>query len=744
MDLLINVTAQDKPSMKSGPPAALPSSDLVTLASIVRTEQLQRRPARAPDYKNENRALVALAQALADAPRTILQALADTILELFKADSAGLSLLTADGKRFYWPAIAGDWNPHIGGGTPRDFSPCGDVLEHNAPMLFTHWERRYPYLSAAPPSAEEALLIPFYVEGRAVGTIWAITHRKGREFDAEDLRQLESLSRFASAAYQAVTSLNVVQERAEAVRLSEALMVSSVDQHELIESSKLLNAQLRTEIAARATAQNALSESEMRFRALVTSSSDVIYRMSPDWGEMLELQGRSFLPDTENSNQSWFKQYIPVAQQAGVREAINEAIRTKSMFQLEHQVLQVDGTHGWTFSRAIPLLGDNGEIVEWFGMAADVTERKHSEQNIRVYAERARFVMDSMPHKIFTAKANGVPDYFNEQWMKFAGNSLDRISHWEWMEFVHRDDAQATGCAWQHSIDEGEPFQFEHRLRTEDGSYRWHLTRAVPFRDATGDLSMWIGSSTDIQDEKSAATSLLKTEKLAAVGRLAASIAHEINNPLDAVMNNVYLAQHEPGLPEQALAYLQTADAELRRVAHITRQTLGFYRESTSQATFAMLSLLSSVTDLLEGKIRSKMTTFSVECDPALRVTGVFGELRQVVSNLILNSIDALAPNGTVRLRVSTKHYAGTDWVWLTIADDGSGISAIAKSQIFEPFFTTKESVGTGLGLYVSKQIIERHGGLIRVRSSVAGRYRGTVFCILLPGQFIANRTLIS
>ena len=92
-----------------------------------------------------------------------------------------------------------------------------------------------------------------------------------------------------------------------------------------------------------------------------------------------------------------------------------------------------------------------------------------------------------------------------------------------------------------------------------------------------------------------------------------------------------------------------------------------------------------------------------------------------------------------MRLRVSNKHYAGTDWVWLTIADDGTGISAIAKSQIFEPFFTTKESVGTGLGLYVSKQIIERHGGLIRLRSSVAGRYRGTVFCILLPGQSISQ-----
>jgi PAS domain S-box-containing protein len=137
------------------------------------------------------------------------------------ADSAGLSLLTKDEKSFYWPAIAGAWQPHIGGGTARDFGPCGDVLDRNVPMLFTHWERRYPYLRPATPLAEEGLLVPFYVNGKAVGTIWAIAHNDRRKFDAEDLRLLESLGRFASAAYQAVASIDdlkfqiVEREKAE-------------------------------------------------------------------------------------------------------------------------------------------------------------------------------------------------------------------------------------------------------------------------------------------------------------------------------------------------------------------------------------------------------------------------------------------------------------------------------------------------------------------------------------------------
>jgi hypothetical protein len=114
------------------------------LESILCTEELLNRPSRPPDHKVENSALVALTNALADSPRTILQTLADKVLEILQADSAGLSLLTKDEERFYWAAIAGAWQPHIGGGTPRDFGPCGDVLDHNRSMLFTHWERRYP------------------------------------------------------------------------------------------------------------------------------------------------------------------------------------------------------------------------------------------------------------------------------------------------------------------------------------------------------------------------------------------------------------------------------------------------------------------------------------------------------------------------------------------------------------------------------------------------------------------------
>src|SRR5215831_15650280 len=164
---------------KSSDPVPLETSiPQAPLDSILCTEELQRRPSRPPDYEKENRALVKLVSALADSPSTILQTLAETILDITQCDSAGLSLLTKDGKtpdvcgqRFYWPAIAGMWNPHAGGGTPRNFGPCGDVLDQNRTLLFRHFERRYPYLMPVSPAAEECLLVPFYVNGKAVGTI---------------------------------------------------------------------------------------------------------------------------------------------------------------------------------------------------------------------------------------------------------------------------------------------------------------------------------------------------------------------------------------------------------------------------------------------------------------------------------------------------------------------------------------------------------------------------------------------
>jgi two-component system, chemotaxis family, sensor kinase Cph1 len=359
-------------------------------------------------------------------------------------------------------------------------------------------------------------------------------------------------------------------------------------------------------------AQSALAESEKRFRALVAASSDVVYRMNADWTEMQQLQGRDFIADTESADRNWLGKYIHPEDQARVLESIHESVREKRPFELEHRVLRPDGTLGWTFSRAIPVLDDAGEIMEWFGAATDITARKQAEQ------------------------------------------------------------------------------------------------------------------------------ALLRAEKLASLGRMAATISHEINNPLEAVTNLLFLARSTGDVPDVVRERLDTADAELNRIAHITRQSLGFYREANAPTVTSIPDLLNSCFDLLRGKIEAKRAEIRREWRADVKVIVVAGELRQVLSNLLANSLDAIDTRGKIRVRVSEQRgwkAPGQRSVRITMADNGSGIDPAAREHLFEPFFTTKGSVGTGLGLWVTKQIVDKHHGSIRVRSNLSGERRGTIFSIVLPAD---------
>jgi PAS domain S-box-containing protein len=197
-----------------------------TLQSVLSTAELSKRPSRSPDYAAESHALIALAQQLAKSPVGILQQLAETALTLCSAQSAGISLLEADGKRFYWPAIAGQWAQHLGGGTPREYGPCGTVLDNNTALLFSHPERDFDYFVPVTPLVEEALLMPFYIDGNAVGTVWIIAHDTSRRFDSEDLRLMTDLGTFAASAYQAVLSLNAIQAIAAVVESSDDAIVT--------------------------------------------------------------------------------------------------------------------------------------------------------------------------------------------------------------------------------------------------------------------------------------------------------------------------------------------------------------------------------------------------------------------------------------------------------------------------------------------------------------------------------------
>jgi signal transduction histidine kinase len=257
---------------------------------------------------------------------------------------------------------------------------------------------------------------------------------------------------------------------------------------------------------------------------------------------------------------------------------------------------------------------------------------------------------------------------------------------------------------------------------------------------ATSEAVRWVGAiAVEATERKQAEDALRKTEKLAAAGRLAASIAHEINNPLEAVTNLLYLLRQHPSLDGEASAYAELAQQEISRVAEMTQQTLRFYRQSTLPVVANIGELLDSVLTVYVGRLAAAQIEVSRKYEPELELYCFSGEMRQLFANLIGNAIDAIGHGGHVWLsaRRSRSWVDGSPGVRLFVADDGCGMTAATRERIFEPFFTTKETTGTGLGLWISSEIIAKHHGTVRVASRPAGdrsqKHSGTVFMVFLP-----------
>lgn len=336
----------------------------VPLDAILKTDELQHRPQRPPDYEAESRAFGKLTEALSKSPRTILQTLADTALDILGADSAGISLLTDDRSAFYWAAIAGAWKPHLGGGTPRNFGPCGDVLDHKRPLLFSHWERRYPYLSEALPLAEEGLLVPFSIDGEQVGTIWVIAHSDRRKFDAEDLRQLESMGRFASAGYRTTKLIESEESGRAALESTERLRES---EHRLDQLLQALPAAIYT------------TDKDGRITYFNEAAVEFAGRR-PEIGDMWCVTWRLFYPDGTRMPHEECPMAVALKENRPVygEEAIAE---------------RPDGTRRWFAPYPTPLRNSAGELVGAVNMLVDITERKEAEA-------RQKLLLNELNHRV--------------------------------------------------------------------------------------------------------------------------------------------------------------------------------------------------------------------------------------------------------------------------------------------------------------------------------------------------------
>ncbi|MFL6428331.1 MAG: PAS domain S-box protein [Acidobacteriaceae bacterium] len=421
---------------------------------------------------------------------------------------------------------------------------------------------------------------------------------------------------------------------------------------------------------------------------------------------------------------------------AHVSEQLSQLLRgERESLRSEARHLRADGSTLWVHISASLLRDGTGRPHAAIAVVEDMTPQHRTKDALEEARSEKVQLMEAIPEMVWVAGPAGKPEYANERWRAFTGAEPGN-EPFGGMELIHPDDRERTAEVFADALRAKRPYEVEHRMRRADGTYRWVLARAQPLIDAAGKVAHWFGASTDIQDRKSAEGLLRRTEKLAAAGRLAATVAHEINNPLEAVGNLLYLALQEQGLPAGSKHYLRMASEELRRVSHIVGQTLGFYRESNVPQLIDVSSLVNDVLSLYQRKLDARQIRV-VRSMENVTVEGIAGELRQVLVNLLSNALDAMEPQGVLAIEVRPQN----DEVRITISDTGHGIAPPLLGHIFEPFFTTKKDVGTGLGLWVSKGIVEKHHGRLEVMSSQKDEDHGTTFVTTLPRPAAMRRS---
>ncbi len=497
------------------------------------------------------------------------------------------------------------------------------------------------------------------------------------------------------------------------------------------------------DITDRKRAENALRESEERFRALVTATADVVYCMNPDWTQMLWLDGQDFVMDTEEPRLTWLQEYILPEDQPRVMAGIQEAIRTKSIFEMEHHVQRVDGSFGWTFSRAIPLLNADGQIVEWFGTLSDETARKQAEEAMRESEERFRLMADNIAQLAWMADAEGKIFWYNQRWFDYTGTTLEEMQGWGWKAVHHPDHIESVVEKWTAHLKKGEPWEDTFPLRGTDGQYRWFLSRAVPICDAGGIVQRWFGTNTDVTDQRAAVDALARAKEHAEAASRAkddflAALSHELRTPLTPVLMTASSLEGDTSLSSEVREQLSMMRRNIELEARLIDDLLDLTRISRGMLTIAPVvtdvhELLSHTAEIvLSDRLGKEVSIVFKQEAVRHHVLADPTRLQQVFWNLIKNAIKFTPAGGSII--VTTRNDAQCRII-LSVEDTGVGISTEALPRIFKAFEQGDASGqhrygGLGLGLAISRAIMEAHGGTISVESE--GRDCGAIFTVAL------------
>lgn len=421
-----------------------------------------------------------------------------------------------------------------------------------------------------------------------------------------------------------------------------------------------------------------------------------------------------------------------------VESPVSKVLRIGGVVGLANHPLLVrrDGTEIPIDDSGAPIRGKNNEIVGVVLVFRDITERKQSEEALRQSNEtrlRLAAIIDSADDAIASKDLNGIVSSWNEGASRMFGYSAAEMLGQPILRLIP-EELRYEEDEILRKIRIGERIEHYETTRTKKNGDALDVSVTIsPIRDQSGKI---IGASKiarDISNRKRIERLLVQSEKLAATGRMAATIAHEINNPLESLVNLIYLARTDSGSDGKVYEYLVTAESELERLSHIARQTLGFYRDTGSPTELYLHELMENVLSVYGSKLLASEIVVDKQFHDQRTVFVRKGEILQIFSNIVTNAADAMRKGGVLTISTRQTVSSSGDGIQTIIRDNGQGIREEHLAQIFEPFFTTKGDLGTGIGLWVAKQLVDARGGEISVVSNTENGNSGTTLTVFIP-----------
>ncbi|QGZ59360.1 PAS domain S-box protein [Paraburkholderia acidiphila] len=471
------------------------------------TEALVNRPNRLPDYQGESRALAALAQEMASNPSGVLPMLAQLALALCSAGSAGVSVPERDGAaaRFRWRALAGELAAEVDRMLPGDDCPCGVTQERNTMLLFDRPARCFASYHAIDPPVREALHVPWRVNGKVVGTIWAVTHSEARHFDAEDARLLQSLASCASAAHQLTCALTDAQDAGHNLAQQVA---------ERTRTLQNINTKLHNEAAQRKQVEDALRVSEARLQAAISIETVGVLFFDLD-GTMADANGAfeqmsGYSREDLRAATHWDR-LVPLEFLGITSRAVADLATTGRTQPYERQLIRKDGTRWWGLFAPTRLSG-TGMASKCAEFALDITERKRVETECVDSEERFRALVEGFAQAVWEADAHGQAALVSPGWSDYTGQPGEEWLGEGWANAVHPDDRAYALRQWKDAIAAQRVVNAEFRLHVATGGWRWTNVRAAPIWNPDGTVRKWVGMNIDVDDRRVAQEALRESE----------------------------------------------------------------------------------------------------------------------------------------------------------------------------------------------------------------------------------------